>query len=116
MPYEKPEFGDDDLNDFSRFEDEEEVGADREETIEEDEPGEEELGGEERPSYASLPLSPSAKTKRGKLTQPPRRAKKAKVKPRRKKGKARQDTGGRARPKKKMTRKSGKAKSKRRRH
>ena len=44
MPFDKPDFGEEELDDFSRFEDEEELGAAREETIEEEEePVEDEL-------------------------------------------------------------------------
>ena len=109
MAYDKPDFGDDELNDFSRFEDEEELGADREETIEEEEAGEEELSVDEHSTYApptSLQVAAAAKkSKTG------RKAGKTKPRPKKKKAakpKSQIRRGG------KKTQRRGKAKSKRR--
>jgi hypothetical protein len=103
MAYDKPDFGDDELNDFSRFEDEEELGADREETIEEEEAAEEELSVDEHSMYAPPPTLPAATSAEMRKTE--RKAGKSKRRPKKKKL---------AKPKKKAKRR-GKARSKRRR-
>jgi hypothetical protein len=98
MAYEKDDFNDD--NELPRFEDEEELGADREDVVEDET---EELVVEERPVGGGAPLPPplpdallkKAKAKKGGKSKKAKKAKKArKAKKSRKAGSRRKSKGG----------------------